>query len=74
MDSPLSRMTSATKQSITEAFSTLEDDWYIPETRITEMCKAIKDATKENNWQGLHDFIQATRSAVVDLQQSNRDA
>ena len=74
MNSPLSRMTNATKASIIEAFSILENDWYIPETQIAEMCKAIKDAVFFNNWQGLHSFVQATRSAVVELQQSNRDA
>jgi hypothetical protein len=71
---PISRMTDATRQSIIESFSTLESDWYLPETRISELIKEIKDSVIGNNWQGLHNFIQETRSSVLKLRESNGQA
>jgi hypothetical protein len=71
---PISRMTDATRQSIIESFSTLESDWYLPETRISELVKEIKNSVIENNWQGLHNFIQETRASVLKLRESNGQA
>jgi hypothetical protein len=71
---PISRMTDATRQSIIESFSTLESDWYLPETRISELVKEIKNSVIKNNWQGLHNFIQETRASVLKLRESNGQA
>lgn len=71
---PISRMTDATRQSIIESFSTLESDWYLPETRISELIKEIKDSVIGDNWQGLHNFIQETRASVLKLRESNGQA
>jgi hypothetical protein len=65
-------MTDATRQSIIESFSTLESDWYIPDTRVSELCKAVKDSVIENNWDGLRSFLQATADSVIKLQASNK--
>ena len=74
MDNPISRMPDPVRQSIIECFSTLELDWYLPETRVAQLCKVIKDSVLEENWEGLHNFIQSTSSAVAALQESNRNA
>jgi hypothetical protein len=71
MSNPISRMTDETRLSIIESLHILELDWYSPDTRMSELFKALKDSVLSEDWDGIRNFIQETRSAVSTLQEYN---